>query len=62
VELNQKIEFDRSKELGETRIRRYNFGTTAKQAAEVWACAAKKDNDLVKKCMEYEVEGARPIG
>jgi len=24
----------------------------------VWACAAKKDNDWVKKCMEYEVEGA----
>jgi len=28
----------------------------------VWACAAKKDNDWVKKCMEYEVEGARPRG
>jgi len=26
----------------------------------VWACAAKEDNDWVKKCMEYEVEGARP--
>jgi len=26
----------------------------------VWACGAKKDNDWVKKCMEYEVEdGAR---
>jgi len=25
----------------------------------VWARAAKKDNDLVKKCMEYEVEVAR---
>jgi len=22
----------------------------------------KEDNDLVKKCMEYEVEGARPRG
>jgi len=22
----------------------------------------RKDNDLVKKCMEYEVEGARPRG
>ena len=22
----------------------------------------KEDNDWVKKCMEYEVEGARPIG
>jgi len=28
----------------------------------VWACVAKKDNDWVKKCMEYEVEGARPRG
>ena len=27
----------------------------------VWACAAKKSNDW-KKCMEYEVEGARPKG
>jgi len=27
----------------------------------VWACAAKRrDNDWVKKCMEYEVEGTRP--
>jgi len=26
----------------------------------VWACAVKKDNDWMKKCMEYEVEGARP--
>jgi len=23
---------------------------------------AKQDNDWVKKCMEYEVEGARPRG
>ena len=28
----------------------------------VWACVAKKDNDWVKKYMEYEVEGARPRG
>jgi len=28
----------------------------------VWACAAKRIHDLVKKCMEYEVEGARPKG
>ena len=28
----------------------------------VWACVAKEDNDWVKKCMEYEVEGARPRG
>jgi len=27
----------------------------------VWACAAK-DDDWVKKCMEYEVEGPRPNG
>jgi len=45
-----------------TRIRLHNLGTTAKQVAMVWACAAKRDNDLVKKCIEYEVEGARPRG
>jgi len=28
----------------------------------VWACVAKKDNDWLKKCMEYEEEGARPRG
>ena len=28
----------------------------------VWACAAKNDNDWVKKCMEYEVKGSRPRG
>ena len=30
----------------------------------VWACAAKgrEDNDWVKKCMEYGVEGAGPGG
>ena len=28
----------------------------------VWACAAKKDTNCVKKCMEYEVEGSRPRG
>jgi len=26
----------------------------------VWAGAVKRSNDWVKKCMEYEVEGARP--
>jgi len=26
----------------------------------VWACAVKEDDDWAKKCMEYEVEGARP--
>jgi len=25
-------------------------------------CCKKKDNDLVKKCMEYEVHDARPRG
>jgi len=25
----------------------------------MWAYAVKEDNDWVKKCMEYEVEGAR---
>ena len=28
----------------------------------VWACIVKKDDDRVKKCMEYEVEGPRPRG
>jgi len=26
----------------------------------VWACAAKEDDDWMKKCMEYEVKGPRP--
>jgi len=28
----------------------------------VWACAAKEDNNWMKKYIEYEVEGARPRG
>ena len=28
----------------------------------VWACVAKKDDDWVKKCTEYKVEGPRPRG
>jgi len=28
----------------------------------VWACVAKEDNDWVKKCMAYKVEGSRPTG
>jgi len=36
--------------------------TTAIQVVMLWACVAKKDIDWVKKCMEYEVEGSRPIG
>jgi len=35
--------------------------TTAKQVALVWHVLRKEDNDWVKKCMEYEVEGARLI-
>jgi len=31
-----------SKGLRETRIRWHNLGTTAKQVAMVWACAAKR--------------------
>jgi len=27
-----------------------------------WHVLRKEDNDWVKKCMEYEVEGARPRG
>jgi len=27
-----------------------------------WACAAKKDDDWVKKYKEYEVDGPRPRG
>jgi len=26
----------------------------------VWNVLRKEDNDWIKKCMEYEVEGARP--
>jgi len=39
-----------------------NLGTRAKHAALVWAHAVKKDNDWVKKCTKYEVEGVRPRG
>jgi len=28
----------------------------------VWACAAKRGQCLVKKCLEYEVDGAMPRG
>jgi len=28
----------------------------------VWHVLRKEDNDWVKKCMEYEVEGGRPRG
>jgi len=36
--------------------------TTTKQTAMVWACVAKKDNDWVKKSMEYVVACSRPRG
>jgi len=26
----------------------------------VWACLRKDENDWVKKCMDFEVEGVRP--
>jgi len=29
---------------------------------ENWHVLPKEDTDLVKKCMEYEVEGSRPRG
>jgi len=38
------------------------MGIAAEQSALVWAFAAKEDDDWVKKCMEYEVEGPRPRG
>jgi len=28
----------------------------------VWACVAKRNNNLVKKCMEYQVNDSRPRG
>jgi len=28
----------------------------------LWACVAKRRQQLGEKCMEYEVEGARPRG
>jgi len=28
----------------------------------VWACAVKRRQSWVKKCMEFEVKGARPRG
>ena len=49
-------------ELRELRYRWHSIGMAAKQAALVWACAGKYDDDWVKKCMEYEVEGPRPRG
>ena len=28
----------------------------------VWTCVVKEDDDWMKKCMVYEVEGPRPRG
>jgi len=50
------------KALPPTKFRWHNFGTTAKQVAMVWALAAKRRQSLGKKCIRYEVEGARPRG
>ena len=38
------------------------MGIAAEQTALIWAFAAKEDDDWVKKCMEYAVEGPRPRG
>ena len=59
-----KLKKDRlpSKESRETRYRWHSIGIAAEQAALVWACAAKRRDDWVKKCMEYELEGPRPRG
>jgi len=46
-----------SKGLRETRIRWHNLGSTAKQVVMLWHVPWKDDNDWVKKCMEYELEG-----
>jgi len=45
-----------------TGCRWHIFGITTKRVATVLACVAKKYDDWVKKCMEYEVEGTRPRG
>jgi len=39
-------------------------GSSNKKVSSRWYgyVLRKKDNDWVKKCMEYEVEGARPRG
>ena len=50
-----------SKELRESRYRRHSNAFAAEQAALVLALL-HKDDDWVKKCMEYEVQGPRPRG
>ena len=49
-----------SKELRERLGIDDSIGITTEQAVMVWAYVVKKDDDWVKKCMEYEVEGSRP--
>ena len=44
------------------RIRWHSIGITAEQAAMVLHVLRKEDDDWVKKCIEYEVEGPRPRG
>ena len=39
----------------------HNLGTTAKQAAKVWACAVKRTK-VGRRNVQYEVEDARPKG
>jgi len=48
--------------LGLDNIISVGSGTTAKQVAWYAHVLQKEDNDWMKKCMEYEVEGARPRG
>ena len=63
VAWNYKREFQVKGWERETRIRWTNLDTTAKQVAMVyWHVLRKEDNDWVKKCMEYEVDGAGPKG
>jgi len=54
IKLKDKVP---GKELRE-RLGLDNFGTTAKQVAMLWHVLDKEDNNWVKKCMAYEVEGA----
>ena len=51
-----------SKGLRDTSIRQHNHCTRAKQVVMYRHVLQKEDNDSVKKCMEYNVEGARPRG
>jgi len=60
VKLHYKIP---SKGLRE-RLRLYDIISVLKQNRLQWygRVLRKEDNDWVKRCMEYEVEGARPRG